>query len=245
MLPEESIFPSFFYTFDNEDPTDELYRYVTTFKIDIKAYHAYNYEDDSKDKIELAGKAIFRIVHGGSALNNGISLLEIMDVERDLIGNYGSVYDEESYDFAPALEDFYGHDFDGLSLGIIERMEILPAYRGLGFGKLLIQDLYHRFGCGMGLFVLKVFPLQLESGIKDKKCRTEWDNKMEYDTLEQDYEKAHYTLLAYYQGLGFDTIKEFIKDHNEDDTLVFLNPVMRHDALAYEKAPKIIFKEKK
>ncbi len=236
-LPEETILPSFHYTFNNEDPTDELYRYVTTFEIEIKAYHSFLY-DESKDKIELAGKVKFRIIHGGAALNNGISIMEIMDIERDLIGNYGSIYEEEHYDFVEELNDHY-FGLESLDLGIIERMEILPTYRGLGFGKLMIQDLYHRFS--VGLFVVKVFPLQLEAGIKEKKRRNEWQQKMEYDNLETDYEKAHYTLLGYYQKLGFSIIPNFVKNHEEDDTLIFLNPSMKNKALDYEESPKLSF----
>ena len=53
----------------------KLYRYVTTFEIEIKAYHSFLY-DESKNKIELAGKVKFRIIHGGASLNNGISIME-------------------------------------------------------------------------------------------------------------------------------------------------------------------------
>lgn len=95
-------------------------------------------------------------------------------------------------------------DYDGWSsnLLIIDRIEILPGYRGRGLTARVFQNLDRQFGGNAGIVTLKAYPLQHESE-RSLMDNAEWGRAMRLDDLETDNKKALSNLIKYYESLGF------------------------------------------
>jgi len=69
---------------------------------------------------------------------------------------------------------------------VIDRVEILPAYRGMGLGLATIWDIIQRHSAGCGIVALKAFPFQFSSGSRSGRLsfleESDWNKEMGYDT---------------------------------------------------------------
>ena len=96
-----------------------------------------------------------------------------------------------------------GYEIFGEGLLILDRLEILPPFRGKGLGPAVIQTLIRSMGGGAGLVALKPFPLQLE-GPSTRSLRVDtFRQQMGYEQMSQDARKATKSLKAYYASMGF------------------------------------------
>ncbi len=85
----------------------------------------------------------------------------------------------------------------------LDRLEVLPAYRGKGLSGRIIANIAQHFYDSCGLMVLKAYPLQHELDILDHSSLDEWDVAMQYDALHKDLERSQYQLYNHYQKMGF------------------------------------------
>lgn len=113
---------------------------------------------------EVIGTASFLKLDADAALADGVSLFEMCDS-----------YTQESYDCGEAVfgPDWCGFNrnvrrlFDDLPFSgnvlILDRLEILTAFRGRRIGLLALLRIMRRWGKGCALVVMKPFPLQYET----------------------------------------------------------------------------------
>ena len=113
---------------------------------------------------------------------------------------------DEDKDFWDKIEDYFADAIpENYTICYLEYLEIAPNYRGKGIDKKIIKSMMERFYDSCGLWVAKAFPIQ-HSGVIQKTAfedLDEWDQQMDYDSFEKDFEKSQYKLFHYFQQLGF------------------------------------------
>lgn len=204
----------FKYKMDTSTISDPAERYLNHYKLEIWLDN----EDESQHK--LVGKGDLYNILLGAAINDEMDEFQIFDWTESLTDLGNEIYDFEENDFCEAVSDYYDGEFYNPNVFFINRLELLPAYRGHCLGKKIIKDIYHRFSSACGLFVLKAFPLQ--KAIRDKNL-SDWDELMKFHRLEQDEEKATYKMYSYYQSLGFTNILK--------NDYFFFNPAFNNEQL--------------
>jgi GNAT superfamily N-acetyltransferase len=85
---------------------------------------------------------------------------------------------------------------------ILDRLEILPQFRGRGLGLAVMSDLIKRFSLGAGLVAIKPYPLQFEFHSSDTESRT-WRQELGLSGLCADEKLATQKLCDYYGRIGF------------------------------------------
>jgi len=144
-------------------------------------------EDDLDDEEYPAGQARLFILNADAAENDGESLFDILDLRGEtaaLIPLIG----QEAGNFSPALCKMLGEEMAFCrNMLILDRLEILPQFRGQQLGLRFIRAAIARFGMGCRIVVIKPFPLQFEGKLDDR-------NKDEYrkatDKLRKYYARA-------------------------------------------------------
>lgn len=193
-----NLYFQFQYKMKSSNFSESPEKYLNQYELEIWL------ETEEGSPIELAGKGNLYNILLSAALDEGDDIFEIFDFDADLLDLGNTLYDFENVDFKQSIFDFYNDDFYNPNVFFINRIELLPRFRGQGLGKRIIKDICHRFASGCGLFAVKAFPLQMECrAIEDPQ---EWDKQMKFHQLEQDMEKATYKMYSYYQNLGFHNI---------------------------------------
>lgn len=83
---------------------------------------------------------------------------------------------------------------------ILDRLEILPQFRGHGLGAEVIRRLIERFSPGADLVAMKPFPLQLEANPCDQGA---WRDKLQLEGLSRNAARSTSKLRRYYAAIGF------------------------------------------
>ena len=205
------------YQFTSELSEIEGSRYITTYSGNLFE------KDDSDNGKEIIGKVSLKFLLLELALNQGYHYHEIFDTEGDIYEIGQEIFDFDSEEIKEDIRMFYEEEILSPDICIIQRIEIIENYRGQGLGSKIIKDIYNRFSSCCGLFVLKVFPLQFDSGFKKLK-NTDWGRKLNLEKLGVDKEGAFYRLKAYYQKLGFNHIEGY-------DEFMFINPCLVNEKL--------------
>ena len=117
-------------------------------------------EEDEKDRI--AGR--FRVYYADfeTALNHGVSSFEVLDAYQHTLDYAKAILGSNEGLFSARLEKLLDDEISNLNFLILDRVEILPKYRGGGIGVLVLNSLIERFGAGAGVVGMKPFPLQFE-----------------------------------------------------------------------------------
>lgn len=186
-------------------------RYVTTISGDIIQ------EDEDGENVAIAGRITLHIVLVSLAQDNNYDLYEIFDEDAPLFEIGQAIFDFQYGEIKDKIRDYYNGEIVNSDIFVIERIEILPPYRGNNLGKKLLKDIYNRFSGACGLFVLKSFPLQFEMGVTEN---SEWNKQMKLDAFEKNGKKAVQKLKCFYKSCGFETIPGISSD------LMFVNPLM-------------------
>lgn len=197
-----------FFPINDNSPSDFISTYVGSIL-------QINPEDENEIQI---GKIVLKFIHIGEALNQQNNIHEIFDSEEYVVRIGNRIFDFDENDFNEDIQDYYNFTFNNLDLCIIQRIEILEEFRSKKIGKMVLKNVCLKFASSCGLFVVQTFPIQFESqkySIPNKK----WDDQMNLNILDKDFEKSFYKLKAFYQNMGFDHIDGY-------DNLMFLNPAM-------------------
>ncbi|OQB04377.1 MAG: hypothetical protein BWY19_01204 [bacterium ADurb.Bin212] len=129
-----------------------------------------------------------------SAMNDKVSLLDVMDAHSDDVYRYYELLiDKEENDFKENLIEGQERP-SNFNLLIIDRIEITPKYRGKNIGFAAISNLIKVFGHSCGYVAVESFPLQFEAGNAGNEPA-------------DDKELATLKLKNYYSKLGFKNIK--------------------------------------
>src|SRR5262249_5731882 len=105
-------------------------------------------------------------------------------------------------EFKESVLKLFGYDIVNINLLILDRLEILPEYRGEGIGLACIYRCMQQYQHGCGLIALKPFPLQFEAiGESDK--QDPWWQKLALNAFGTDQKICTRKLESYYRRLGF------------------------------------------
>ena len=186
------------YRFDSGTGCLEHGRFINEYEIDILG-HSEN--DDGIEKSQLIGKGKIALFLIGLAQDEGFSMLELFDGSQcgSDLGNLIIDWRTESI-----FENFDDIMLETANFNIlyIDRIELLPQFRGFGLGKKIMKDIIFRFDNSCGLIALKAFPLQLECSSVSGGDE-EWSKKMKYKDSIQDEKMARKQLYEFYKSLGF------------------------------------------
>jgi hypothetical protein len=215
-------FVTFKYQFDSGTGPLEGERYVRDIKMEIFS------QDEDGFPINLIGKVEFKIIYVAEAIDSGYNLYEIFDSDEYTFRHSQTFFDFKTGAVKEAIQKYYNYDIVQSNICILEKIEILPGYRGCKIGAKATKDIIFHFGSGIGLFVIQAFPLQFES---KKKELDEWQKQQELSSFPSQENIAFKKLSDYYKSFGFDKIPGY-KD------LLFYNPAIRNarfDAIDLEE----------
>ncbi|MBT9462530.1 hypothetical protein [Hydrogenophaga sp.] len=149
-----------------------------------------------------AGRFSIFIINVERALANDESVFDIFDYASTTMG-YLLLYGDDG-EYAPEVTAILpGGERWSPNLLILDRLEVLPKYRGYGIGLRVLRCLQEQFSMGCGLVAMKPFPLQFEGGDPAEK---EGDPKfvtMGLGDFDRNQGRATARLCRYYAQLGF------------------------------------------
>jgi hypothetical protein len=122
---------------------------------------------------------------------------------------YETLFDLHTDELRKDVKEILG-DVPFRNILLINRVEILPAYRGMGLGLATIWNIIRRHSAGCGIVALKAFPFQFRAGgwsgrLSDLE-ESDWNKKMGYDPYSYTMEFAHEKLIFHLMKLGFKRI---------------------------------------
>ena len=152
------------------------------------------------ERNHFAGR--FRIYYADFELgqNHNVRASEILDTYQHTSDYADAVLDSDETPFSRRLYKLLGNEIGNFNFLILDRVELLPKYRGNGVGLLVLRSLIERFGIGAGVVGMKPFPLQLEH--KDA-TDSRWRRRFRLEQFPSDSEISTRKLRNYYHRLGF------------------------------------------
>ena len=160
--------------------------------------------DLKDDKDRIAGR--FRLYYADFELaqNHGMTAVEVLDAHQHTLEYAQAILDRNQAPFSSRLQKLLGDEIWNFNLLILDRLEILPRYRGLGAGLIVLTALIERFGSGAGVVGMKPFPLQFEP---NQSSDSPWARRLKLRSLSSDHKTSARKLKQYYSKLGFVEMK--------------------------------------
>lgn len=159
---------------------------------------------DEQDEKIVAG--CFRLIYIDvcAAINAHASVFDIFDCTQGTYDYFSAIFDIETLGPSSALTHLFNEVVWPGNVLILDRLEILPEFRGHNLGLAVMRRLIERFGAGAGVVAIKPFPLQCELTGQEE---DEWRQKMRLDDFEQNLPRATARLRRHYAELGFKFMK--------------------------------------
>jgi len=110
----------------------------------------------------IAGRFVVYYLDIAGALTAHYPLFDVMDALQ-VTTDYWSALLESDGRLRPELERLVGDPPFDLNLLILDRLELLPAYRGRGLGLRVLCEMIRRFSPGAGIVAMQPFPLQFQN----------------------------------------------------------------------------------
>lgn len=193
------------YKFSSSSGYNEEYQYVNEYHLEI-------FKVGEDERQVFIGKAKVELYLIGLALEHNFNPYYTFDSSQARRDFFNGIYDFGRNRFRKNVERMFDENFNS-NLLVIDRIEILPQFRGHEYGKKIIKDIILRFNGSFGLAMLKAFPLQLEV----RRDRDEWHEEMGYLKIEINPTKATRSLYRFYQSMGFNQMGK--------SEYFFLNPI--------------------
>ena len=151
---------------------------------------------------ECIGKFRVYYVDVERAMNEREPIYHVLDDHSAEVEEYFEpIFESEGYDFNENLLETVGYEVTGHNILILDRLEILPQYRGRKLGLTILHHMIARFSAGASIVAMKPFPLQFEP-IRDGD-KKKWRDRMCLDQFSADENTANEKLRDYYRKLGF------------------------------------------
>ena len=156
--------------------------------------------ENHSGKDQIAG--LFRIYYADFELGqvHNVGAREILDTYQHTFDYADAVLDSNETPFSRRIHSLLSNEIGNLNFLILDRVELLPKYRGKGVGLLVLHSLIERFGAGAGVVGMKPFPLQLE---REDATNSRWRRRLRFEQFPSDSEISIRKLRNYYQRLGF------------------------------------------
>lgn len=128
------------------------------------------------------------------------NLHDLFDIRSETAPFYSALIDYETGDFKPNLEPILGEYICDMNVLIVDRLEILPEFRGKKIGLASLVWCLRQYARQCGVVALKCFPLQFECA---EMGEPEWRSEMQFGKLSRDRKRSLAKLKKYYASLGF------------------------------------------
>jgi len=152
------------------------------------------------DTQAIAGKVRLFVVDLEGADKKGFGARWTLDLEA-ATEPYMALLSQEAGNFSPAVLKILGEEFIlNSNMLIIDRLELLPQYRGRGLGLRCMDACIRHFSLGCRIAAIKPYPLQFEPTGRSK---NEWRDALAFKALSRDKRASTKRLKQHYGQLGF------------------------------------------
>lgn len=132
------------------------------------------------------------------AWRSGMTAYEVMDITAPSFDLFQTLYKKSDYSRA-AVKALGGYPTGSENILILDRLLVLPPFRGRGLGLDALRLMMRRFGFGVGIMALKAFPLQFEYGTTEKL-------PLNLKGFKGSKTAAQHKLVKLYEKVGFSSI---------------------------------------
>lgn len=160
---------------------------------------------DKDDNEALAGKFCLHYLDICAAVNASASVFDIFDCRASTLDFYGAIFAGDSLTVSAKLNRLFNFEPAWGNVLILDRLEILPAFRGNNLGLIVMRRLIERFGAGAAYVAIKPFPLQGEYHHRD--VVDEWADRLQLGKFEENLRRSTAKLRRHYARLGFKALK--------------------------------------
>jgi hypothetical protein len=169
-----------------------------------------NAHEGKQERRTVAGRFDASYINFDNCLVAGVKLYGLMDTySAEMAEVYETLFDSRTDELRRDVKELLGN-VPFRNILVIDRVEILPAYRGMGIGLSTLWDIIQRHSAGCGIVALKAFPFQFRSGSRSGRLsfleESDWNKKMGYDTHSYTMEYAHEKLIFHLTKFGFKRI---------------------------------------
>ena len=189
---------------------DEPEEYVRPISGYVEFFIGDDHDNAHEGKREwgtVAGRFHASYISVDNSLVDGVKLYDVMDAySAEIAEIFETLFNPHTDELRKDVKELLG-DVPFRNILVINRVEILPAYRGMGLGLATMWNLLRRHSAGCGIVALKAFPFQFRDGgwsgrLSDLE-ESEWNKKMGYDPYSYTMEFAHEKLIFHLMKLGF------------------------------------------
>lgn len=151
-----------------------------------------------------AGRMRLFVTEFTAAEEAGFGALDLLDLKAST-EEYSVLLGREAGNYSPAVLKMLGEEFVlNHDMLIIDRLELLPAYRGRGLGLKCMQACIRHFGKACRIAAIKPFPLQFNQPDAQP---SEWDTQLALDSLSRQKRASMKRLKQHYGQLGFQHVR--------------------------------------
>ena len=158
--------------------------------------------DDYCDSRSLAGRFGLYYLDINRALSAGTQPFDVFDSSVQIFDYYYHLYDRNSSYFSGRVMKLLNYEVWDSNILILDRIELLPQFRGQGHGLKVLRHMIDRFGAGAALVTIKPFPLQFEA-VRSDPDKDKWRSQLKLDELTKSKPIGTKKLFDYYRQLGF------------------------------------------
>jgi len=155
---------------------------------------------DKKGNERIMGKVRLFYLDLGAVFDTNDSVHDLFDIRSETSPFYSALIDYKTGDFKSNLETILGEYICDLNVLIVDRVEILPEFRGKKIGLACLGWCLQQYAHACGVVALKCFPLQFECAGMGEPA---WRRKMQFGKLSRDRKRSLAKLKKYYASLGF------------------------------------------
>jgi hypothetical protein len=176
-----------------DDPNEYLYQ------INGKIYYTFEDNSEEDEKEDLIGAFRLLYIDATSASDNDISLYDVYNCNGEAFEFFEGASNSEDGEFNNKITELLGEEinFWGNNVLIIDRIGILPKYRGHQLGIYILQKLIQRFYHRVSVVAIRPSPFNF-SADHLKQSEVDWQSPVVNDDSQEAKNLAHY-----YQKIGF------------------------------------------
>jgi GNAT superfamily N-acetyltransferase len=186
-----------------DDLVPEPFAFISEYEIEV--FQIF----ERLDKELKIGRITLNILHLSKAIDHGYRSFDLFDTEGYLLDIGEDIMNFDLDEVNEDIQEFYDDIFDGRDIGIIKNLELLPSHRGRGLAAYFLRDIDRKLSAACGLWIAHIFPAQFEDRDEELEPEKNWNAKLELSSLEKDYEKSIYKLMAFFKMLGFSHIEGY------------------------------------
>jgi GNAT superfamily N-acetyltransferase len=155
---------------------------------------------DSHNNEIIAGNLRLFYLDMGAVCEANEDVFHLFDLRGETEPFYSELLDHETGWLKTNVEELLGGEIFGTNVLIIDRLEILPEFRGNKIGLACLNRCIQQYAHGFEVIALKCFPLQFEA---ESVSENGWRSKMEFAKFTKDRKKSFTKLRKYYSSIGF------------------------------------------